>query len=292
MACEGLATVNGLHVDADQRVFRGQEVSIRLIEPPDKLQSSDELPLNIVWEDPWLIVIDKPVGIVAHPVGDFQDQTLANAVQYHLDSQSRRKGLLRAGIVHRLDRMTSGLIVVAKEHVSHRQLSLDFQHGRNQKSYLALVEGSVPFTNRTIDIPIGTRTGINCVLMSAKPDARKPRQAKTDVRLCEQFANTALVECLLHTGRNHQIRVHLAEIGHPVVGDEFYAANGAVKTVPRFSGGPPTEKRHALHASKLAFKHPIFQQQLTFTSTPGHDFWRLRGPTEDSNPANIGESSL
>ena len=275
MACEGLVLVNGLPVDADQRVFRGQEVSIRLVEPPDKLLAPERMPLDIVWEDPWIVVINKPVGVVAHPVGEFQDETLSNSVQEHLDQQSQFRGLLRPGIVHRLDRMTSGLIVIAKEHLSHRLLSLDFQNGRAKKSYFALVEGCVGFASRTINLPIGVRAGSSNVLMSAKPDACSPRKARTDVRLCTQFSHCTLVECTLYTGRHHQIRVHMAEIGHPVVGDEFYAANGDIKPAPRLDGAAPTTHRHALHASKLAFWHPILKQELYFSSEPGPDFWEL-----------------
>lgn len=278
MADEGLVLVNGLPIEADQRVFRDQEVTIRLVEPPDKLLTAEQMPLDIVWEDPWLIVINKPVGVVAHPVGDFQEETLCNAVQHRVDQQTSLPGLLRPGIVHRLDRMTSGLIVIAKEHLSHRLLSLDFQNGRAQKSYLALVEGNVEFDSKIIDLSIGVRDGGNSVLMSAKPDARQPRKARTDVRLCQQFSQCALVECTLHTGRNHQIRVHMAEIGHPVVGDEFYSANGDIKPAARFDGAAPTEHRHALHASRLGFWHPILKQHLSFTSQPGADFWALCPP--------------
>ena len=151
----GLVTINDLPADITQRVFRGQSVSIRLCEPPDKLLAPDCLPLSVVWEDPWVVVIDKPAGLVAHPVGDYQQDTLANAVQSHLDQQTTAKGLLRPGIVHRLDRMTSGLIAVTKEHLSHRQLSLDIQRGQTTKTYVAIVAGCVSWEQRSITLPIG-----------------------------------------------------------------------------------------------------------------------------------------
>ena len=155
MVGAGLVSIDDLPAETDQRVHRGQRVAIHLLEPPDKLLTPEAIALDIVYEDPWLLVIDKPVGLVAHPVGDYQSGTLSNAVQEHLDQQSVAKGILRPGIVHRLDRMTSGLIVVTKDHLSHRLLSADFQEGRPSKSYLALIEGEPDFEERVIDLAIG-----------------------------------------------------------------------------------------------------------------------------------------
>lgn len=275
MVAAGLVTVNDLQATTDQRIQSGQRIAIHLAEPPDKLLPAAPLDLAIVYEDPWLLVIDKPVGLVAHPVGDFQEGTLSNAVQHHLDQHSAVRGLLRPGIVHRLDRMTSGLIVVTKDHLSHRLLSLDFQNGATSKSYVALIDGDPAFNQRTIELPIGRRSGNNSVLMSAAPDAGSPRAARTDVTVTDRFGTHAVVKCRLHTGRNHQIRVHLAEIGHPVLGDEFYGPNGTVRKTARFDGGRPTQNRHALHASRLGFCHPILKVRIEFTSRPPADFWKL-----------------
>ena len=145
MVTEGLAGIDGLMADETQRVFTGQTVSIRLVEPPDKLLEPEVADLEIIYEDPWIIVVDKPVGLVAHPVGNFQEGTLSNILQHHFDKLTKARGLLRPGVVHRLDRMTSGLIVITKEHQSHRRLSEDFQRGRNAKSYLAIVVGQPDF---------------------------------------------------------------------------------------------------------------------------------------------------
>lgn len=280
MVGAGLVSIDDLPADTEQRVHWGQRVAIRLLEPPDKLLEAETMPLDIVYEDPWLLVIDKPVGLVAHPVGDYQSGTLANAIQGHLDQQTVAKGILRPGIVHRLDRMTSGLIVVTKDHLSHRLLSLDFQAGRPSKSYLALIEGEPQFQERVIDLAIGQRPGENSVLMSAKPDARRSRTARTDVVVQRRCGSYSLVECLLHTGRNHQIRVHLAEVGHPVLGDEYYGACGTIRSAPRFDGEEPTTQRHALHASRLSFQHPIFGTTVEFTSQPPADFWELALPSD------------
>lgn len=275
MVCAGLARIDDQPAEAADRVFTGQRVSLRLIEPPDKLLAPCELPVTVVYEDPWIIVVDKPAGLVAHPVGDFQDGTLSNVLQSHLDYQTSIRGLLRPGVVHRLDRMTSGLIVTAKEHLSHRLLSIDFQHGKLSKSYVALVEGSPDFESRMIEYSIGQRPGGNTVLMSAKPDAKNSRPAKTRATVVERFEQYSLVECVLFTGRNHQIRVHLAHLGHPVLGDEYYGPHGTIRKAPRFDGDEPTENRHALHAASIGFLHPILRTWMQFRTGPPEDFWAV-----------------
>ncbi len=275
MVTAGLAQVNQLPADPLQRVFRGQSVRIRLVEPPDKLLPLGSGKVPIVYEDPWLMVVDKPAGMVAHPVGQFQTGTLTNVLQAHLDQQTAAAGLLRAGIVHRLDRMTSGLMVVTKEHHVHRMISEDFQAGRMNKLYVALVEGRVPFEERMIDVPIGQHPGGRSVLMAVGQDARHPRQARTKVTVVEHRRGLSLVECRLYTGRNHQIRVHMASIGHPVVGDEFYGPHGEIRSEPHEDeeGERQMTERHALHAAGLGFRHPVLGIRVRFRSTPPADFF-------------------
>lgn len=275
MVTAGLAMIDDQPAAPEDRVFRGQRVSLRLVEPPDKLLDPEPILIPVVYEDPWLIVVDKPAGLVAHPVGDFQDGTLSNVLQSHLDRQTAIKGLLRPGVVHRLDRMTSGLIVTAKEHLAHRLLSIDFQQGKLSKSYVALIEGRPDFETRTLEFSIGQRPGGNSVLMSARADAKNPRSAKTRVNVIRRFENYSMVECVLFSGRNHQIRVHLSHIGHPILGDEYYGPHGTIKQAPRFDGDDPTEERHALHAAALGFFHPILREWMQFRTTPPADFWAL-----------------
>lgn len=275
MVGSGAVRVDDMTATTDQRVYRGQRVSMRLVEPPDKLLRPSLAAFGIVYEDPWVLVVNKPAGLIAHPVGDFQEDALINAVQHHLDQQACARGVMRAGIVHRLDRMTSGLMVVVKDHMSHRMLSIDFQNGRPQKRYLALIGGQPDFETCTLTKPIGLHPTGRSVLMSAQPDARRARDARTDVVVRKRFRSCALVECRLHTGRNHQIRVHLADIGHPVLGDEFYGAFGKILSQPAQGGQLPTEQRHALHATLLRFNHPVLQTELSFLSPPPEDFWQL-----------------
>jgi 23S rRNA pseudouridine1911/1915/1917 synthase len=218
-----------------------------------------------------------------------QTDTLCNALQHHFDQQTSWPGLLRPGIVHRLDRMTSGLIVVAKEHLAHRQLSIQFQQERICKSYLALVEEVLPSEQGTIDVPIGTSPEAGSVLMSCSPDAGDRRPSRTDYEVIARGTEHTLVRAHPRTGRNHQIRLHFAEIGHPVVGDEFYGPQGAIKLSkaeykalcarrangkPNGSNGDSGDEaevddptgRHALHAHRLEFEHPILGGRIAFES--------------------------
>ncbi len=258
------------------------------------------------------MAIDKPAGQIVHQVGDFQTGTLTNALQHHLDRQTWLRGLLRPGIVHRLDRQTSGLIIACKDHLSHRLLSIAFQERRVAKQYLAVVEGLVADDQQMIDLPIGQHAGRETILMSSLPDALRPRPARTMVRVLERRAGTTLVAARPLTGRLHQIRVHLAAIGHPVLGDEFYAAGGEIRASrfdaprPKKTGlstphiadsatrtsaetGPSSEihsnrddlpvmsepdevGRHFLHASRLSFQHPITKESMTIAAEAPAEF--------------------
>jgi 23S rRNA pseudouridine1911/1915/1917 synthase len=285
----GQVRVDSTTVEIEERVYQGDTVSVRLVEPPDKLHRPQALPLDIVYEDAWLVVVDKPPAQITHPAGDLQTGTLCNALQHHFDQQTAWPGLLRPGVVHRLDRMTSGLIVVAKEHLAHRQLSIQFQQDRIGKNYLALVEGRLRNDRGSIDLPIGFSPEAGSVLMSCSPEAGDRRPSRTDYEVLSRGAQHTLVRALPRTGRNHQIRLHFAAIGHPVVGDEFYGPLGVIKlskakykalcarrAVGQRHGasdqslGEPEEEeptgRHALHAHRLAFDHPILGGRVAFES--------------------------
>lgn len=274
LVSEDLALVDGLPCEATQRVFRRQAVQIRLIEPPDKLLELESLPFDVLYEDPWMLVVCKPAGMVAHPIGQFQSGTLCNGIQDRLDKQAVAAGLLRPGIVHRLDRMTSGLLMVAKNAEMHTQLSALIQTGRVEKQYLALVHGQPDFKTKIINSPIGSLPG-SSVLMSVAANSRNSRAARTDVRVLKTLRAASLIQCRLHTGRNHQIRVHLASVGHPIVGDEFYQ-RGNVVTAKSESSRDLTV-RHALHASILQFEHPILNCRMTVRCAPPSEFWRTLG---------------
>ncbi|MFG0331815.1 MAG: RluA family pseudouridine synthase [Maioricimonas sp. JB049] len=307
MVRAGAATVDDAPAEQTQRVFVGQRVKMRLLEPPDKLLEPERDSLPILYEDLWIIAVNKPAGLIAHPTGEFQSGTLANVLQAHLDERTPLKGLLRPGVVHRLDRQTSGVIVLASDHLAHRNLSMAFESSRISKSYLALVEGVVERSSGTINRPIGRARSGRHVLMSARPDAIGAKPAKTHYTVLERFEAHTLVRVTPVTGRNHQIRVHLASIGHPLVGDEFYAANGRFK--PLRSGGEHDDReietglpirRHALHAERLCLAHPITQVWMELQARLPLDFAaalevlrepRRHGETTGSRPAASSTTS-
>lgn len=279
--------VNDCQADCNTRVKTNDCVRVRLISPPDRCADADPIPIEILFEDAWLLVVNKPPGQMAHPGGKFQTRTLMNAIQYHLDQQTKQPGLLRPGIVHRIDRQTSGVMVVPKDHISHRVMTAQFEHKRVSKSYRAIVHGRVANDTGRIDMPIGLIPNIYSSLMCAKPCARDPRPATTSYRVLERFADYTFVEALPLTGRHHQIRIHFSEIGHPLLADEFYGPFGEIKdgtplftpdVKPELSNAStqvdddeefeePAEspffdpalplRRHALHAASLSIAHPI-----------------------------------
>ncbi len=280
----GWVTINDELATQTQRVFVGNQVRVTLIEPPDKLLEAETVPFRLVYRDAWLLVVDKPAGVIAHPTGDFQFGTLANGVQAYLDELTPLPGLIRPGLVHRLDRQTSGLMVVATHHRAHSELSDAFEAGRVSKDYLALVEGTIDADDGLIDLPIGRSRSVSRALMSARGDALNARPSKTKFTVKERFAEHTLVRAKPMTGRNHQIRVHFAQIGHPLVGDEFYDTQGTFKPWrPRSSEDDSTSildhplrpGRHALHATTLSFAHPISGVWLTFCSPLPADLRRV-----------------
>ena len=268
MVQAGLVTINSEIVEANRRVFTNETVCIHLMEPPDKLLEPESQPLDILHEDRWLLIVNKPAGIIAHPVGNFQSGTLCNFIQAHLDQQTKQRGILRPGIVHRLDRQTSGAIIIAKEHLAHRLLSILFQKKKIAKTYLAIVQGSFKDDFGTIDLPIG-RDPVATALMSTAPNAIHPKQSITPWRVLKRFPNHTLVEAKPKTGRNHQIRVHFASIGHPLLGEPFYGAFGGFLGTKQESD---SDSRHALHASELSFQHPITHAEINITAPMPGDF--------------------
>jgi len=275
----GGVRINEVRAEPSDRVFAGQQVRVQLLEPPDKLLEPVPMEIPVLFEDAWLMVVNKPAGLIVHPVGETQLQTLANGLQHYLDQRTRWRGLLRPGIVHRLDRQTSGAIVVSQNHHAHAVLSAGFEASRIAKTYLALVEGCVQADSGAITWAIGrARTGRH-VLMSCRADAIDRKPARTHFKVVQRFARHTLVQATPRTGRNHQIRVHFAALGHPLVGDEFYETNGRFKPFHQSQEEAETPietglpiRRHALHALQLCFAHPISQLWMEFSAPLPMDF--------------------
>lgn len=277
----GQVCIEGVVAASEHRVYKGQSVKVRLVEPPDHLLSPEPRDLEIIHEDDWLIVVNKPPDIVVHPCGNYVSGSLANALQAHFDGQTQLKGLVRPGIVHRLDRLTSGVMVCTKDHLAHRKLGIHFEQGRVLKNYLALVHGVIPDDCGEINLPIGEWPGGGTIRMSTASDAVDPRPSRTVYEVVERFPEFTLVRAEPHTGRLHQIRVHLAGIGFPVVADEFYSPSGSMTTeglkcqdrgatVSGISHGSLNGSnsvllsRQALHARSLRFVHPITRDLVTY----------------------------
>ena len=224
----------------------------------------EDIPLAVVHEDAHLLVVDKPAGLVVHPAAGAPRGTLVNALLARVRDLSGVGGTLRPGIVNRLDRGTSGLLVVAKDDETHRALARQFAGRTVEKEYLALVLGVPRARAGTIDAPIG-RDPVHRKKMSVR--APRGREARTSYEVAEAFAGAALLRVRLHTGRTHQIRVHLASRGHPIAGDAVY---GGTRPLSLRRGALREAlldlKRPALHATRLRFVHPATGQTVTFES--------------------------
>jgi 23S rRNA pseudouridine1911/1915/1917 synthase len=267
---DGHVQVNGRSAKANQPMKTGQTVLVELPEPVDATPQPEALALPIVYQDSDLIVVDKPPGMVVHPAAGHDSGTLVNALLHHVDDLSGIGGEKRPGIVHRLDRGTSGLMVVAKNDAAHEELSRQFHDREVEKEYIALVWGEVQ-AGRRIEAPIG-RDPVNRKKMSAK--ARRSREAVTRIVKAEKFGVVlTLAHIAIHTGRTHQIRVHLSAIGHPVVGDPLYG--GVHRRVPGDLRAVTHLTRPFLHAARLAFTHPTEKRRMEFTSPLPDDLQRV-----------------
>ncbi len=251
---EGRVQVNGAPARAKYRVKVGDSIVMTVPEPAPLEVQAEAIPLQIIFEDDQLIIIDKPAGMVVHPAPGHLGGTLVNALLHHCRDLSGIGGVERPGIVHRLDKDTSGLIAVAKTASALASLQNQFQERTIKKTYLALVFGRLSGKRGTISTAIA-RHPTDRKKMAA---GETGRSAETIWEVVQHLEGYDLVRCFPKTGRTHQIRVHLASIGHPVLGDELYAGRRKIT-------GPMPE-RQALHAHRLELTHPKSQKILTFTS--------------------------
>ena len=257
---DGRVTVDGAAVKPNLALRPGQVVEVEVPAPTPATPAAQELPLPIVYQDDDVIVVDKPAGMVVHPGAGHAEGTLVNALLFHAENLSGVGGEQRPGIVHRLDRGTSGLLVAAKNDLAHRELTRQFQDREVEKEYVALAWGEV-HAGRRIDLAIG-RDPVHREKMSTR--ARRSRTAVTRVTRAVNLGGATLVHVVIATGRTHQIRVHLSAIGHPVVGDRTYGGSrrhmaAALRPVERL-------ERPFLHAARLAFSHPTDGRRMEFES--------------------------
>ena len=254
----GFVHVGGATTRPHQPVRAGDEIEVTE-PPPEKIEAEPEaIPLAILYEDDDLIVINKAAGLTVHPGAGQREHTLVNALLHHCSMLSGIGGKERPGIVHRLDKDTSGCLVAAKTDLAHRGLSKQFTARTVEKIYLALVAGKLRKETGVIDNKIG-RHPVHRQRMSVS--SYRGRAAKTEYRVIRSTDEASLIECRLHTGRTHQIRVHLHHLGHPVLGDKVY--------VPRLAKKFP---RQMLHAWKLGFQHPSTSKWKTLKAPLPADF--------------------
>jgi 23S rRNA pseudouridine1911/1915/1917 synthase len=259
--------VDGWSQKSSYTVRAGQCISVTIPAPLPAQAAAEAIPLKIVFEDADLLVINKPAGLVVHPSAGHAGGTLVNAILYHCPDLSGIGGSQRPGIVHRLDKDTSGLVVVAKNDHAHQLLSRQFKERHILKTYHAIVHGC-PTTDRgTIDLPVGRHPVDRKRMAVATP---RGRDALTLWRLKERFVQTSLLEFDLRTGRTHQIRVHCQAIGHPIVGDPVYGIQRGlrqlVKSEPELHGIISAARRQMLHASRLGLTHPSIGNRMFFAA--------------------------
>jgi 23S rRNA pseudouridine1911/1915/1917 synthase len=261
-------------VKANTAVREGDLITITLPELVAAEPAAEDIPLEVLFQDPDIIVINKPAGMVVHPGAGNESGTLVNALLHHVTDLSGIGGELRPGIVHRLDKGTSGVMVVAKHDAAHQELARQFHDREVEKQYVALVWGLVQQRKR-IDIPIG-RDPVHREKISTR--ARRARAAVTRVTWARHVPGLSLLRIAIHTGRTHQIRVHLNAIGHPIVGDSLYG--GVHRRVPHHLRAVLHLTRPFLHAERLAFTHPRTSEYLEFTAPLPPDLRTVLGEVE------------
>lgn len=262
---EGHIKVNGNVVKPNYKMSAGDQVIVIFPEPEPADIVAEAIPIEVVYEDEDVIVVNKQRGLVVHPAAGHHNGTLVNALLYHCKDLSGINGIMRPGIVHRIDKDTSGLIIAAKNDKAHAHLAAQFKAHSITRKYIALVQGNLAHDQGTIDAPIGRDPHDRKLFTVTEKNAK---HAVTHFSVIERFGDCTLVELKLETGRTHQIRVHMKFIGHALVGDPAYGRSKAVQRVTMEGG-------QALHAAVLGFVHPRTEEYLQFEAPLPEDMAHL-----------------
>ena len=260
---EQMVSVNGKAVRANYKTQTGDEIMLQVpdMQTPD-IQPED-IALDILYEDEWLLVVNKPKDMVVHPSAGHMEGTLVNAVMAHCGEHlSGINGVLRPGIVHRIDKDTTGALLICKEDGAHRDLAEQLKEHSIKRRYRAVVQGNLKEDEGTVDAPVG-RHPIDRKKMAI--NHKNGKEAVTHYKVLERFGNATYIECRLETGRTHQIRVHMASLGHPLLGDTVYGS----------SKNPYHLQGQALHAMILGFRHPATGEYMEFTAPLPEYFEKL-----------------
>ena len=252
----GNITVNGKEVKESYKINLEDNIEINVVKEETKLEGED-IKLDVVYEDDDILVINKPSGMVVHPAPGNKEHTLVNAL-INYSKLSKRNGEFRPGIVHRIDKDTSGLLIIAKNDKAHLFLENELKEHNIVRTYIALVNGVINHDTGKIDAPIGRSTSDR---KKMEVTSKNSKEAVTNFKVLERFKNVTLLELKLETGRTHQIRVHLKYIGHPVCNDPVYSNN---KNIDNYG--------QLLHAREITFIHPTTKEKMTFTSEPDNKF--------------------
>ncbi|MFM7134788.1 MAG: RluA family pseudouridine synthase [Planctomycetota bacterium] len=298
---EEAVTVNGRVPKSSTKLRKGDRIVATLPPPPSGAIEPQDIPLDVLYEDDAIIVVNKPAGLIVHPARSHKSGTLVNALAWrfkHVSGGELSKigeDFARPGVVHRLDKFTSGAIVSAKNDTAHWRLGKQFEMRRTDKRYLALVHGSPEKDVETIDLPLGKHPSIKEKYAVRFDESGKP--SLTIARVRERYlgpngARFALVELELKTGRTHQIRVHLSYLGHPIVGDDMYGGKHATERDLGGSSDAMLLARQALHATTLGFRHPMNEQPMSFTAPIAADLARAVALLRASTRAAGAEPSV
>ncbi len=268
MIQSGVVTLQGHELKNSYRVKAGDELLVGDYQEPEMNLEPEDMHLNIVYEDDDVLVVDKENGVVVHPAPGSPDHTLVNGLLYHAKTLSDMNGDFRPGIVHRIDAYTTGLLMVAKNNEAHASLAKQLEEKTTHRKYVALVWGVIPHDTGTIDAPIGRDPKDR---KKQTVTAENSKAAITHFKVLERFKDVTLIECVLETGRTHQIRVHMNYIGHPIVNDPVYGKRKKID-----------DSGQCLHACELGFKHPTTGEYMEFTSPIPDCFEQILNTFKDS----------
>jgi 23S rRNA pseudouridine1911/1915/1917 synthase len=269
--------LNGARVKRSYRVQQGDEIDARVPTLKTEVAEPEDIPLDILYEDAHILVVNKPADMVVHPSRGHARGTLVNALAHHCRNLSSVGGPLRPGIVHRLDKDTTGVILVVKNDRVHQEIARQFEYRETRKEYVAITEGQFELDGDLIDLPLGKHR-THKEMIAVRPDSGRPSQTVYEV--VERLGPASIVRCFPKTGRTHQIRVHLAATGHPILADALYGRSDAVYASdltgqPASATEEPLIARQALHARRLTIHHPVLCKPVMFEAPLPPDMRRL-----------------